>query len=140
MSEKITTGLIVGVICFVLGGFTGNYTHREQSAGEIALLNQRYDNLNREYTDRQRIVEEQQRSIGQRVDECVGYVESAGAITERTGENASRAITNLREASAYIRQGIEERKNLEMELDNLRAGLYRIRDVAGVETKQVTGE
>jgi hypothetical protein len=135
MNEKITNGIIVGLICFMLGGIAGGYARTEKSSGEIALLNQRYDSLNRDYTKRQREIEEQQRSIGQRVDECLGYVESAGAIIERTGENASRAVTNLREASDLIRAGIEERKNLEVEFNRLRSGLYRIRDVGGVEVK-----
>jgi succinate dehydrogenase/fumarate reductase flavoprotein subunit len=133
--ENIRVGAVVGLACFVLGGIAGSRASAEKSSGEIALLNQRYDTLNRDYTERQRIVEEQQRSLGQRVDECLGYVENAGAIIERTGANASRAVSNLREASDLIRAGIEERKNLEIELDNLRSGLYGIRDMDRVEVE-----
>ena len=120
------------VILFIVAGFAaffaGRYT--ERSVGEIADLNQRYDQLNREYTERQRIVESN-------VSECIGYVESAREIAERTGENTIRAISNLQEAKSYIEQGIEERKNIEMELDRLRAALCRIRDMDRMEHTQI---
>jgi hypothetical protein len=124
-------------MCFVLGalcaGITAGYIAGGAASGEVAFLNQRYDTLNREYTERQRELEEQQRRIGAGVSQCIGYVENTRAIIERTGESASGAVANLREAVELIRRGIEERKNLEVELNNLRSGLYRLRDLAGNE-------
>ncbi len=121
MNEKIkdfTIGFLLGAaLCGIGAGIAAG-----RSAGEIADLNRRYDQLDREYTERQRELENN-------VEQCIGYVESAREITERTGENAGRAISNLKEAGALIRQGIEERENLKVELDNLRASLYRIRDM-----------
>ncbi|MDR2481149.1 MAG: hypothetical protein LBD07_02515 [Spirochaetaceae bacterium] len=127
MREKIKL-LILGSVFGVCTALVGSAIAGGSSAGEIARLTRRHDELNREYRERQR-------ELASGLSECLGYVENARGIVERTGENAGRAISNLREASALIKQGIEERKNLEMELDSIRAGLYRLggvgRDVSG---------
>ena len=133
MNEKVIPAFVIGLIIGVLGsGLAAGKLYGNRSAGEIAELSRRYDQLNREYTERQRVLESN-------VAECLGYVETARGITERTGENASRAIQNLREASDLIRAGIEERENLKMELNNIRSGLYRIRDLGGLEVEEITG-
>ena len=127
-ARKINRSLIIVVICvFTVGGFLGGYAAgRGRSSADVTELNRRYDTLNREYAERQRV-------ITNGIDEAIGIAENARAITERTGENSGRAIGNLTEAVRLIGQGIEERKNLEMELDNLRSSLYRLRDLAWVE-------
>ena len=131
MSEKITflgAGIVIGaVIAFICTGIVW----RGRAAGEIAELNRRIDQLNREYTERQRELEN---NVGQ----CLEFVDTAGTIAERTGENAGRAIGNLREAVDLIRQGIAEREALKMEFDNLRTALYRIRDMGGQFPEQMS--
>ena len=131
MREKLKL-LALGCIFGLCAGLVGAAIAAGGSSGEIAVLNRRYDELSRDYTERQRELESN-------VRECLGYVESARGIIERTGENSSRAIGNLREASILIKQGIEERKNLEMELDSIRAGLYRIGSMGRSEAGQVKG-
>jgi len=120
-------GIAIGKINF--GGRAGEPAGG--SAGEIAELNRRYDQLSREHAERQRVIEEQQRGVRDGVTECLGYVATARAIIERTGGNAGRAVGNLREAAELVKQGIEERKALEVELDNLRARLRGLGDLAG---------
>ena len=117
--------IIVGAMCFVLGAVCAGLGFWRGTAGEIAELNQRYDQLTREYQDRQRELEN---NVGQ----CLGIIDTARDIAERTGENAGGAITNLREASDLIKQGIAQREAFKVELDNLRAGLHRVRDMAGL--------
>ena len=134
MNEKNNIRIfIIGLICgLVAGGIAVGAIVHSRSAGEISELSIRNDTLNREYLERQSIIDEQQRELGERIDECIGYAENARTIIERTGENASRAVSNLTAAISFIRQGIEERKNLEMELDNIRTGLLRIRTIGGM--------
>jgi len=124
--------ICVSVIGFIIGYAGARFTVRGlyggRSPGDVDRLAIRYDQLNREYTERQQIINEQQRSITDSVNECLGYVEIAGEINQRTGENASRAIGNLTEAINFIRQGIAEREALKNELNNIRSALYRIRD------------
>ena len=128
-------GMVCGVAGYrvIFGAIIRDYGNR--SSDEVTQLSERNDQLNREYAERQRIIEERQRSIEAGITECIGYVKNAGIIIERTSQNTSGAISNLREASAYIEQGIKERESLKMELDNLRASLYRLRGVAGVEAE-----
>ena len=118
------------IICFIIGLALGcigtGYTVNRIAVGKIADINQRYDSLNREYTERQRIIEA---NLG----ECIGLVENARGIVERTGASAGRAVANLREAAELIKQGIEENKILKMELDNIRAGLLGLGGLAGLE-------
>lgn len=120
------------LICFLLGaacaGIIYGYLYiaeRRRSAGEVAELSTRYDQLNREYTERQC-------AIANNVEECLGYVGSARAIIERTGGNAGRAIGNLQEAAELIKQGIAEKQALKVELDNLRASLHRLGVLGGL--------
>jgi hypothetical protein len=111
-------GIITAAVVSGIGGKSGG------PAGEVAVLNQRYADLDRDYRDRQRTIESG-------IDECLGIVERAGAIAERTGHNAGRAIGNLREASDLIKEGIAERESLKSELLSLRAGLLRLRNMGG---------
>jgi len=124
--------LFIFLFGFILGcasaGFVAYKLYGRRSPGEVDQLSVRHNQLDREYTERQSVIEEQQRSITNSVNECLGYVETAGGIIERTGENTSRAISNLNAAISYIKQGIAEREALKNELNNIRAGLYRIRD------------
>ena len=143
MNEKHESPLFITVLLFVgfigiLFGYTGSgfiagKLYRNAPSGEIANLNQRIDYINREYTERQRIIKEQQRIIGNDLEQCIRYVEVAGDIVERTSSNAGGAINNLKEAIDLIRQGITEREALKMELDNIRTTLYRIRDLVGYD-------
>ena len=130
MNEKIfiSFGAVVIVLLLVCGAAIGGYISganhgRSRSADEIAELNRRYDSLNREYTDRQREIE-----TG--IKRCL-------VIIERTDANTSTAVSNLRAAVEYIKQGIAERENLKMELDNIRAGLRGSRDMAWVQNNEV---
>jgi len=124
--KKIILAFAIGLVIGALGaGFIIWHVYTGRSAGEVAALNKRNAELAREYTERQRVIENN-------VDQCLRYVETARGITERTGENASRAVANLREASDLIRAGIVERQALNVELDRLRAGLYRIGDLGRV--------
>ena len=109
----ILTGIVSGII---IG----------RSSDEIAGLNRERDKLDREYIERQS-------KLTDSVEQCIGYVRTARDIIERTDVNASSAVSDLRSASVYIKQGIEERENIKMELDRLRAGLYGIRNLAGVD-------
>ena len=118
--------IFVCVICFLLGTVCSGVITHGRSAAEIDRLNQQYDQLTGEYSERQRVIES---NIGQ----CLGYVETAREITERTGANASAALGNLREASDLIRQGIAERESLKVELDRLSATLYGLRDMGRVQ-------
>jgi hypothetical protein len=127
--NRFNLGIGVGVFMLIaLAGITGYRIANGRSAGEIIELTERYNQLSRDYTERQRELESN-------LAECIGYVESARAITERTSANASRAVENLREAISYIEQSIKERKVLQDQLHNLRAGLYRIRDMGGLESE-----
>jgi gas vesicle protein len=133
--NSLIIGFVLGVIAagitagFIFAGNSG------RSAGEIAELNRQRDQLDREYFERQSFIDDNQRIVGELVTECIGYVETARAITERTGANAGAAVSDLRAASNFIRQGIEEREALKMELNNLRSGLYRLGNVAGVDAE-----
>ena len=126
-TRKFINGLIFMFVFFLAGYASATiYFNRaaDPSAGEVAALNTRNHQLGREYSERQRELENG-------VGECLRHVANARAIAERTGENAGRAIGNLTEASALIKQGIAERENLKMELDNLRARLYRLGGLGG---------
>ena len=112
------TGLVIAGILF--GIIIG------RSAGEIADLNRQRDQLVREYTDRQRLIESG-------ITECLRIVETAGAIVERTGTNASAAISDLRTARAFIEEAITERENTQMELDRLRSSLHGLRSLVRLE-------
>lgn len=109
--------LITGIACGIIIG---------RSARKIADLSGQRDQLNREYTERQRELESN-------VRECVGYVETARAIVERTGYNTSAAISDLREARSLIEQGIKEKQGVEMELYRLSANLHRLGNLARVQ-------
>ena len=129
MDERVIAAFFIGIVVGVLGSaLVAGKLYGGRSTGEIDRLNQQYDQLTREYTERQRELEA---GIGL----CLGYVESARTITERTSENTGRAISNLTEAVGLIRAGIEERKSLKVELDCIRAGLYRIRDMGRLEVE-----
>ncbi|MDR0474286.1 MAG: hypothetical protein LBH43_11525 [Treponema sp.] len=129
MDEKKFNWGLFAVFCFLLGaacaGIVARYIAFGRSAGEVAGLDARHNQLDREYSERQRVIESN-------VAECLGFVESARGIAERTGESAGGAIGNLQEAVALVRQGIAEREALKVELDNIRAGLHRIGDMAGL--------
>jgi len=105
--------IITGTICGIAIG---------RSVREIADLDRQRDQLIGEYSDRQRIIKDG-------ITECLGIVENAGAIVERTGTNASAAISDLRQAGVFIRQAIEDKYDVQMELDCLRASLYRLGDM-----------
>jgi len=120
------------IYSFILGVLVTSLAYGKlyggRSSGEVAHLTERYNQLDREYTERQRQLESG-------IDQCLGYVERARTITERTGENASRAVANLREASDLIRAGIEEREALKMELSRLSASLHRLRGLDRVQAE-----
>jgi len=118
------------IICFVCVLGAGYWLGSNGSSQRIAELNRANYRLNREYTDRQRIIE-----TG--TIECLIIIERAGEIVERTSANTGTALTNLREASAYIKQGIEEREALKMELHRLRSHLHWIRGMAGLEAGEL---
>ena len=122
--------IAIGLICFVLGVVGTGIITRRGSSVEIDRLTARLAELDREYNNRQRILESN-------VEQCIGYVENARAITERTGENASRAISNINEAIILVRQGITEREALKVELDNIRTSLFRARDLGRLQDSEV---
>ena len=141
----VIIGIVIGFFFFFLFTRIGSYIGFQFGgpAREVAVLDYRRDQLDRNYAEGQRTLEEQQRVLGESVegiktivrygvDECLGYVETAREINNRTGESTSRAIGNLQEAVALIKQGIEERKNLEMEFDRLRTSLLGLRRMVGV--------
>ena len=128
---KICIAFMAGFILAALITGATDIFFAGRSAGTISDLNRQCDQLNRELAERQRIIGIQHRQITEGVERCIGYAENAGRIIERSNESAKGAISDLRAASALIRQGIEERENLKMELDNLRSGLYGLRDMAG---------
>jgi hypothetical protein len=115
---------IVLIILVALSFYAGG------TVGGGAGLNRRYDQLNREYAERQRI-------IAAGIIECLGIVERAGSIIERSSASADGAVSNLREAGEFIKQGIAEREVLKMELDSLRSSLHGLRDMAGLEIGEV---
>ena len=126
MSEKTINIWVVYIIAIVIiCGFAigGYFIGAGRSAGKIAELDRRYDNLNREYTDRQREIEE---GIGK----CI-------RIIERTEANTTGAISNLRTAIEYIKQGIEEREALKSELSHIRASLYSDRDMDRIPDSEI---
>ena len=123
--EKKTVNIwvvyLVGIV--VICGFTvgGYFIGTGQSVDEIDRLNRKYDNLAREYADRQRKIEDG-------IDRCLG-------IVERTETNTSGAISNLRTAVDLIKQGIEENKALKSELSRIRTDLYGDRDMDRIDVK-----
>jgi UDP-N-acetylglucosamine 2-epimerase len=136
MNEKHTFSNFAFIVMwfglgFAAAGITAGIIYSRRSAGEITDLDRQRNQLNREYLERQSVIEDNQRIIGDVVAECIGYVETAKSITERTDANANAAIGDLRTAVSFIKQGIKERESLKNELNNLRAGLYRLRDLAG---------
>jgi hypothetical protein len=134
MNEKafFICGIILGfAIAAFCAGFATYKLYGGRSPKEVAALDIRLHQLNRDYSKRQRELENN-------LEQCIEHVENAGNIVERTSANTGRAIQNLREAVLLIEQGIEERKSLEMELNSLRAGLHRIRDSHQQNIEQMT--
>jgi len=127
--------VIFTVSGFILGAGLGYIAGECRSADKIVKINRGNDSLNREYRERQRIAEEQNKIIGDVVIECIEHVESAGAIIERTGKNVPRAVNNLTDARNYLKEGIKERDDLKMELDRLRAHLHGLGDLVGVSDR-----
>jgi len=133
MNEKVNfrfiiIGFVAGFICAGIICGIAIWRNDRRSSGEIAELNRRYNELDREYTERQRDIEDN-------VERCIEFVGIAREITDRTGANSSTAISNLSAARDFIKQGIKEKEALKMELDNIRSGLYGIRDMVGGETE-----
>lgn len=142
MNEKIKVfiaGLVIGVI-FGIVATRLYYRGYRGSPGESAELNRRIDQLSGELAERDRQIGDIQRGIQDGVAELIGYVDDAGIIIKRANSSATGIISNLREASNLIKQGIEERKNLEMELDNIRSGVYGIGNLARPYHKQIKEE
>jgi hypothetical protein len=141
LSEKVKGIIIliaVIIFSFIIGaagaGLAAYRIYGGRSSGDVDQLIARYNQLARDYEERQSVIDEQQRIIRNEVTECIGYVERAGEIITRADSNTSRAISNLTEAIRFIRQGIEERETLKNQLDNIYSGLYRIRDTGGEDT------
>lgn len=131
MEKKNKLFIALFICVFIIGlltGAGGSY-FITRSVGTISNLDRERHRLDAEYNERQRIIDENQQSAIELVDESIRYVENARAINQRTGANAGAAISDLRTASDFIRQGIKEKQDIENELNNLRATLYNLRDI-----------
>ena len=136
MNEKVKIfgiALIAGIVIGIMA--TGFYCRR--SFGESIELNRRINQLVGELAERDQQIGDLQRGIRSGVEKLIGYVDDARVIIKRANEGTTGIISNLKQAADFIKQGIEERKNLEMELDNIRAGVFGIGDLAGPYPKQI---
>jgi hypothetical protein len=99
-------------------------------AGGGAELDRQRDSLAGEYSERQRELESG-------LAECIGIIDNARATIERTDGELSGAIKNLEDAKRFVKAGIEERENLKMDIDSLRARLLDLRGDNRVEDNEV---
>jgi len=88
---------------------------------ERTELDRQRDQYAREYSERQRELEDG-------LEECIGLVDTARATVERTGSQLSTAISDLRTAKSFIEQAIKERQDLNDQLNSLRSNLLGLRD------------
>jgi hypothetical protein len=93
------------------------------------------------YGERQRILEGGLGELRSIAEDAIASVEAARGAVERTGSGLSEVARDLRKAREILGYVTVQVKDLEMELDNCRAGLYRIRDLArGVDAEIREGE
>jgi len=81
--------------------------------------------LDRQRTELAGQFAEKQRQLESSINECLGYVDTARAISERNDAELQSAVTDLRKAKSYIEQAIKERQDLNDQLSMLRASLSR---------------
>jgi chromosome segregation ATPase len=99
----------------------------------IGELDRRLSSLDREHRERQRSLEENLGGIGSLSENAIAALEGAGAIVARTGNELQSAEGNLRDAKTILKNLAVQVRDLQMELDDCRADLRRIRVLAGLD-------
>jgi chromosome segregation ATPase len=128
--KKIITGGIIAVALAAAAVFISDYRGKSILIGE---LNRQLSSFDREHGERQRSLEANLEDIGGVTEDAIAALEGAGAVVERTGRELQSATADLRSAKAILGNIAIQIRDLQSELDNCRAGLYRIRGMAGVD-------
>jgi chromosome segregation ATPase len=128
--KEIIIGGITIIALVTLAAFFADHRRKSIDAGELA---RQLDSLDREHRERQRSLESGFRELGELSESAIASLEGAGAIVERTGRELQSTAANLRDAKNILKNLAVQIEDLQGELDSCRAGLYRIRDLAGLE-------
>jgi hypothetical protein len=132
MNAKKIIIISVAIIALIaLALFIADYRGKSILVGE---LNRQLSSLDRESRERKRDLENNLGELGKLSQDAIASLEGAGKIIERTGSELHAAAANLRDAKGVLGNLAIQIRDLQMELDNCRADLYRIRSLAGVET------
>jgi chromosome segregation ATPase len=126
--KKIIIGGAAALAVIALGCISADYYRK--SLGIRSLTGQ-LDSLDRAYRDRERELEANLRELGSLTEDAIATLEGARGIVERTGSELQSAATDLRNAKSVLKNLAEQIQDLQSELDSCRAGLYRIRSLAG---------
>jgi peptidoglycan hydrolase CwlO-like protein len=131
IAAAIITGFVVGMLLFTVPYFFSDYYRKSDKIGD---LDRQLSNLDREHRARQRDLEANLGDIGNITENAIATLEGARIIIERPGSELHSATANLRDAKNILKNLAIQIQDLQSELDSCRAGLYRIRDLAGMET------
>jgi chromosome segregation ATPase len=125
--------IIGGIAVIVLIAGTAAITDHRRKSLDARELDRQLDSLHQLYRDRERSLENNLGELGKLSENAIAALEGARGIVERTGSELQGTAANLRDAKNVLKNLAGQVKDLQMELDNCRAGLYRIRSLAGVE-------
>jgi peptidoglycan hydrolase CwlO-like protein len=133
--KRIAAAIIIGFVIGVgLSAVSYFFTDHHRQSDRIGELDRQLSSLDREHRARQRDLETNLGDIGNITENAIANLEGAGIIIERTGSELQSAATNLRDAKNVLKNLAIQIQDLQSELDSCRTGLYRIRNLAGVES------
>jgi hypothetical protein len=134
-TSKMATYIIIALIISVAFGLVADHYRKPIESGE---LNRQRLELDREYREREQRITDNLRELGSVAEDAIGSAERAGEIVKRTGTGLHAAVIDLREAKRVFAELAAQIQDLQGELDNCRADLYRIRGMVGLQTSPVT--
>jgi chromosome segregation ATPase len=128
--KKIIAAGVIVIALIAAAAFFADHRRKSIDTGE---LDRQLALLDREHGERQRNLEGNLGELRILTENTITALEGAGAIVERTGDELQSAAANLRNAKSVLGNLAVQIHDLESELTNCRAGLYRIRGLLGMD-------
>jgi hypothetical protein len=129
--KKIIINSVIIIAVIAASAFFADNRRKSVDAREF---DRQLDLLDREHGARQRSLEANLGELGSLTESAIATLDGTRDIIKRTGSELHAAAANLRDAKKILGNLAIQIQNLQMELDNCRADLYRIRRLAGVDS------
>jgi chromosome segregation ATPase len=133
-AKKIIVNSVVIIALVAAAAFFADHRRKSIDARE---LDRQLALLDREHRARQRNLESNLGELGKLSQSAIASLDGTRDIIERTGTELHATAADLRSAKKILASLAIQIKDLQMELDNCRSDLSRIRILAGAVTGEI---